>query len=94
MGTRYNALRPHALGGLRTLWDFARVPILVVLLLLAPVVEILCGGVLFFGILVSVLYELSSAQGTYPFWHMILLSLSFGMFIVLYYAAVVLLSPR
>jgi hypothetical protein len=94
MSARANALRPIALGGLQILWELARVPILVVLLLLAPVVEVLCGGALLLGILVSIVYEISGAGGTYPFWHMILLSLGFGAFIILHYAAISFLLHR
>lgn len=92
MNANSNSVRPIALGGLRLLWNLARLPTVAVLLLLAPAVEVVCGGLLLLGILVSIAFEVSGAGATFPFWHMIGLSLCFGVFVILYHAAIGLLS--
>jgi hypothetical protein len=73
-------------------WDLLRLPLLAVLTLLAPAVEFVCGGLLIFGILVSIAFRISGVGATFPFWHMIGASLGFGAFIVLYYGLIALLS--
>jgi len=92
MSTQSLSLRSLASGPLRLAWDLVRLPLLAVLVLLAPAIEFVCGGLLIFGILVSIAFRVSGAGATFPFWHMIGASLGFGAFIVLYYGLIRLLS--
>lgn len=84
--------RSFATGGLRLLWHAVRLPLLAVLTLLVPVVEFVCGGLLLLGLLVSIAFKISGAGAHYPFWHMVGLSLGFGLFVILYHALIALLS--
>src|SRR6267154_1776212 len=87
-----NSVRSTASGALRLLWNLVRVPLLGVLLLLAPVVEFVCSGLLLLGLVVSIAFKISGAGAVFPFWHMIALSLGFGVFVIVYHAAIGLLS--
>ena len=73
-------------------WDVVRLPLLAVLVFLAPVVEFVCGGLLLLGLLVSIAFKISGAAAHYPFWPMVGLSLGFGLFVILYHALIALLS--
>ena len=84
--------RSFANGGLRLLWNAVRLPLLAVLTLLVPVVEVVCGGLLLLGLLVSIAFKISGAGAHYPFWPMVALSLGFGLFVILYHALIALLS--
>lgn len=92
MSAHSNSIRPIALGGLRLFWNLVRVPTLAALLLLAPAVEVVCGGLLLLGILVSIAFKVSGAGAAFPFWPMIALSLGFGVFVILYHAVIGLVS--
>ncbi len=69
-----------------------RLPLLAVLTLLAPIVQTVCAGLMLLGILVSFLFKLSAAGAAFPFWHMIGVSLGFGLLIVVWHALIGLLS--
>ena len=84
--------RSIASGGLRLVWNAVRLPLLAVLVFLAPVVEFVCGGLLLLGLLVSVAFKISAASAHFPFWPMVDLSLGFGLFVILYHAVIALLS--
>src|SRR5882757_1590127 len=71
---------------LRSLWTVARVSLLSVLLLIAPVVEWVCGALLLLGLLVSIAFKISGAGAGFPFWSMIAASLGFGIFVIFYHA--------
>jgi hypothetical protein len=92
MGTYSNAGGLDLPGVLRLVWQWARAPAAAFLLILAPLVEVVCGGLLLLGILVSILFEVSGAGSIFPFWQMIALSLGFAAFLVAYYALIGLLS--
>jgi hypothetical protein len=92
MSTRSLTLRSLASGPVRFAWDLLRLPILGVLVLLAPAVQFICGGLMVFGILVSIAFRISGVGASFPFWHMIGASLGFGAFVVLYYGLIALLS--
>ena len=77
---------------LRVAWTAVRLPLLALLSFLAPVVGTVCAGLMLLGIAVSILFKISAAGPHFPFWHMIGMSLGFGLFIVLYYALIALLS--
>jgi hypothetical protein len=92
MNVHPNSVRPIAVAGLRLLWNLARVPVLAFLLLLAPAVELVCGGLFLLGLLVSIAFEVSAAGATFPFWRMIALSFGFGAFVIVYHAVIHVLS--
>ena len=77
-------------GILSPLWNLARVPILGLLLLLAPVVESVCCALLLLGLLISAAFKISGMG--FPFWPMITLSFGFGLFVILYHAVIGILS--
>ena len=92
MKARPNTLRLELSGGARPLWYLLRIPVLCALLLLAPVVEFICGGLLLLGLLVSIAFRLSGAGADFPFWHMLALSLGVGGLVILYHGVIGLLS--
>jgi len=59
-------------------------PIIGVLLLLEPVVAFVCGVMMFGGVLATVLFEVSATGPRFPFLLVLALSLSFGVFHLLY----------
>jgi hypothetical protein len=92
MDPREYSVRSIAHGVLQVLSGVVRFPLLALLLLLAPIVEVACGGLLLLGIIVSVVFEVSGAGVTFPFWSMIGLSVGFGLFLIAYHAIIGLLS--
>src|SRR5882762_8851882 len=92
MSAHPNSVRSFATGGLRLAWDVVRLPLLAVLMFLAPVVEFVCGGLLLLGLLVSIAFKISGVGVSFPFWHMIGVSLGFGAFVIVYHAVIGLLS--
>jgi hypothetical protein len=72
--------------------DLLRSVVLIPLLALAPLVEVVCGGLMLLGIAVSIAFEVSSASSQFPFWRVIALSLGFGAFVIVYHAVIGLLS--
>ena len=77
---------------LRPLWTLVRLPVLGLLLLLAPAVEWICGALLLLGLLVVFTFKISGAGAGFPFWSMIAASLGFGVFVILYHALIGVLS--
>ena len=77
---------------LRLLWTFIQLPIVGVLLLVAPLVRGVCCVLMCLGLLVSVAFALSGASAEFPFWQMIAVSLGFGLFAVAYDAVLGFLS--
>jgi hypothetical protein len=92
MSAHPNSHRSFAAGSLRVAWSAVRLPLLAVLVFLAPVVEFVCGGLLLLGILVSIAFKISGAGASFPFWHMIAASLGFSVFVILYHVVIALLS--
>ena len=86
------SLRSKFSSSLRLLWTLARLPLLGLLLLLAPIVEWICGALLLGGLLVSFAFKISGAGGVFPLWPMIAASLGFGVFVILYHALIGVLS--
>jgi hypothetical protein len=80
------------LTGPRELFRLTRALVAALMLLFTPVVDALCGALLLLGILVSFIFKVSGAGTTFPFWHMITLSLGFGAFALLYNGIVEFLS--
>jgi hypothetical protein len=92
MNAPSNSVGFNISGTLRPLWSLVRVPVLGVLLLLAPVVDTVCGALLLLGLLVSIEFKVSGAGAGFPFWSMIALSLGFSLFVILYHALIGMLS--
>jgi len=67
------------------LWNGIRLPIAAVLLLLEPIVGFICGAGLVLGVLASILFEISAVGPRFPFAKAIIISLSFGLILFLYY---------
>jgi hypothetical protein len=63
-----------------------------VLLLLAPIVESVCGALLLLGLLASIAFKISGAGSSFPIWPTIALSFGFGVFVILYHAIIGMLS--
>jgi hypothetical protein len=88
----HSQARAIAGSSLRFGWNVVRLPLLAVLSLLAPVVQVVCGGLLLLGVFVSIAFRVSGAGAAFPFWHMIGISLGFAVFAILHYALIGLLS--
>ena len=67
------------------LWNGVRLPIAAVLLALEPIVGFICGAGLVFGVLASILFEFSPVGPRFPFAKAMIISLSFGVILFLYY---------
>jgi hypothetical protein len=70
------------------LWNGVRLPIAAVLLALEPIVGFICGGGLVLGVLASILFEFSAVGPRFPFARAMIISLSFGVVLFLYYGLV------
>ena len=88
----HSRVRSIIRGGLRLTGEALRLPLLAVVSLLAPVVQVVCGGLFLLGVFVSIAFKVSGAGATFPFWHMIGISLGFAVFAILHYALIGLLS--
>ena len=66
-------------------WDGVRVPIAAVLLMLEPVVGFICGAGLVLGLISCAIFELSPAGHAFPLGKSLMISLSFGVILFLYY---------
>jgi hypothetical protein len=69
------------------LWNGVRLPVAAVLLALEPIVGFICGAGLVLGVLASILFEISAVGPRFPFVKALCISLSFGVILFLYYAA-------
>ena len=69
------------------LWNGVRLPVAAVLLALEPIVGFICGAGLVLGVLASILFEISTVGPRFPFVKALCVSLSFGVILFLYYAA-------
>ena len=91
MGPRLK-IRSGASSVLRLAFEVVRLPLLAILTLFAPVIEFLCGGLLLLGLLVSIAFKISNVGSSFPFWPVVGISLGFGVFVVVYYSLIRLLS--
>jgi hypothetical protein len=69
------------------LWNGVRLPVAAGLLALEPLVGFICGAGLVLGVLASILFEMSAVGPRFPFVKALCTSLSFGVILFLYYAA-------
>ncbi len=89
--TGFKYRRPLLAGTVRVLWNAVRLPVAAILLLLEPVVAFVCGAGLVLGVLASILFEMSAVGPRFPLAKVLLISLSFGVILFLYYGALSLL---
>jgi hypothetical protein len=68
-----------------------RLPIVAVLLLLEPVVNVVCGAGAVLGFVAALAFEVSAVGPRFPFLPVAALSLSLGALLILYHAAIALL---
>jgi hypothetical protein len=66
-------------------WGAVRVPIAAVLLMLEPFVGFICGAGLVLGLISCAIFELSPAGAAFPLGKALMISLSFGVILFLYY---------
>ncbi len=75
---------------LRGLWHAVRLPMLVFVVILEPVVSFVLGGAALLGFLMTFFWKWVGPP-TFPFWTMLGLSLGFGFALLLYEALIAVL---
>ena len=75
----------------RWLWHVVRLPIVTLLVILEPVVALVCGALALLGVLTTIFFKLIAAPH-FPTWTMLTISIGFGLALVLYEGAIVVLS--
>jgi hypothetical protein len=83
--TEFEYRRPFLATAARALWNAVRLPIAAVLLALEPIVGFICGLGLVLGVMASILFEISAVGPRFPFAKAMIISLSFGLILFLYY---------
>ena len=76
---------------IRWLWHIVRLPIVMLLVILEPVVALAFGALALIGVLTTVFFKLIAAPH-FPTWTMLTISIGFGLALVLYEGAIVVLS--
>jgi hypothetical protein len=76
---------------IRWAWHVLRLPIVMLLVILEPAVALVCGGLALIGVLITVFFKLI-ATPHFPTWTMLSISIGFGLALVLYEEAIVVLS--
>jgi hypothetical protein len=76
---------------IRWAWCIVRLPIVTVLVILEPVVALACGALALLGVLTTIVFKLIAAPH-FPTWIMLAISIGFGLALVLYEGAIVVLS--
>lgn len=76
---------------LRVLWHGVRLPVLMLLVILQPVVSFVLGGAALLGVLMTLFWKLVGPP-TFPFWTMLTISVGLGFALVLYQALIVALT--
>jgi hypothetical protein len=67
------------------LWRAIRLPVVAVLLLIEPAINLVCGFAIFAGVVASVAFEFSAVGPRFPFWFVAGMSVSFAVVLVLYH---------
>ena len=75
----------------RALLMTVRVPVLALLLLLEPVVNVVCAAMVVLGMFAALAFELSAVGPRFPFLQVAAISLAFGVLLILYQSAIALL---
>jgi len=76
---------------LRWAWRIVRLPFLLLLVILEPVVVFACGALALLGVLATIFFKLIDAPH-FPTWIMLSISISFGLALMLYEGAIRVLS--
>ena len=85
--------RSHAEYASTRRWsDLVRIPLLLILTALSPVVGWICAAVFVYGIIASVSFELSAAGPRFPFVTMMAISVGAIVFIALYHWLIAVLT--
>jgi hypothetical protein len=79
-----------AKGPFRVLWNIARAPVLVVLLLCEPIVRFVCAGSVVLGVFAAVVLKVSAIGSHFSLVAMIAFAGGFGVALILYYGLVAL----
>ena len=74
------------------IWQAFRLPVFAFLVILEPIIRIVLTAVALLGILMSFFFKFAGASPRFPFWGMLGFSVSCGLLLMLYYAAIRLLS--
>lgn len=74
----------------RMTWKVVSFPLIAGLLLMKPVVDVICGFVLVFGLVAAVAFEVSAVGPRFPFLLVAGMALGFGLFAGLYHLALML----
>ena len=85
------AARPHSRPILRWLWNVGRLPILLPLVILEPIVAVLLGGVALLGLLATVFFNVIAAPH-FPTGIMLAVSISFALALMLYEGTIRIIS--
>ena len=80
-----------SLSALARVVAIVRLPIVAVLLLLEPVVNVVCGAGAVLGALAALAFEVSAVGPRFPFLQVAAISLFLGMLLILYHSAIALL---
>jgi hypothetical protein len=75
----------------RAVCKIARAPVVAALLLLEPVVNVICGVMMVFGLVTAFAFEMSSVGHRFPFVSAVVVSLAFGLFLLVYHSTLALL---
>ena len=81
-----------ARGALWLIWQAVRLPAFALLVILEPIIRVVLTAVALLGILMSFFFKFAGASPHFPFWGMLGFSVSCGLLLMLYYAAIRLLS--
>jgi len=84
LGPAVNSLARGVLG-------LVRAPVVGLLILLEPVVNVVCGVMTVLGLLAAVAFEFSAVGPRFPFLQVAAISLAFGLLLVVYHSAIALL---
>ena len=84
LGPAVNSLARGVLG-------LVRAPVVGLLILLEPVVNVVCGVMAVLGLLAAVAFEFSAVGPRFPFLQVAAISLAFGLLLVVYHSAIALL---
>jgi hypothetical protein len=81
----------HSTPAIQWLWRAARLPILMLLVILEPLVTLMLAALALLGLLTTLIFHLAGPPD-FPVWTMLALSLGFAIALIPYHALIRLLS--
>ena len=78
----------------QALWTVARFPALALLVVLEPLASTLLAGATLLCFLMAFFFKLTGADPRFPFWEMLLVSITLALALFLYEGLIILLSRR